>query len=59
MTILGVGIVRRNSMSEPKCKACVHSIFDELWGEYKCRKRECVIYYPEFFNGCEYYEERK
>ena len=27
------------------CKDCVHSKFDELWGEYKCLKlhRRCYI----------------
>lgn len=26
------------------CKNCEHSVFDPLWGEYKCKARETRIY---------------
>lgn len=26
------------------CTNCEHAVFDELWGEYKCKKREQRIY---------------
>ena len=26
------------------CKDCAHSIFDEQWGEYKCKIAQHVVY---------------
>jgi hypothetical protein len=27
-----------------KCKTCANSIFDEIWGEYKCKIHKIRIY---------------
>ena len=48
-----------DKIDNPKCISCVHSIFDELWGEFKCKKRECVIYELTPYLSCEYYEEEE
>lgn len=26
------------------CKDCAHSVFDELWGEYKCKEHDHTVY---------------
>ena len=41
-----------------KCKTCQHGIFDQLWGEYKCKKLTRVINTNEC-DKCEYYNKRK
>ena len=38
------------------CKDCVHSKFDELWGEYKCLKLHHRIYILLDKDECTYYE---
>lgn len=41
------------------CKICEHSVFDELWGEWKCKKRQTYIYRPEVIDDCEDYKKEK
>ena len=38
-----------------KCKTCVHAIFVDRWGDYKCEKRETHIYLGAV--ECDDYEE--
>lgn len=38
------------------CPNCKNALFNELWGEYKCTKREITIYKPTDEAECEYYE---
>ena len=40
------------------CKTCVNSVFDPLWGEYKCKKREIRIYKPSKQIECADYKEK-
>lgn len=39
------------------CKTCSHSVFDEIWGEYKCTVYCHRIYEPEKMVTCERYEK--
>lgn len=39
-----------------KCKACKYSIFDEVWGEYKCEVTRLFVYDRDF--ECEDYKAR-
>lgn len=39
------------------CKNCVHSVFDETWGEYKCKVRETVLYILLDWHECPSYEK--
>lgn len=39
------------------CKTCAHAIFDELWGDYKCKVREIRVRVPEHEN-CECYKRK-
>lgn len=39
------------------CADCVNAIFDEQWGEYKCKAKQCVIYNPE--KTCADYKKRQ
>ena len=48
----------KTEIDNPKCVSCVHSIFDELWGEFKCKKREHTIYNLTSYFLCEYYEKK-
>lgn len=42
-----------------KHKTCKHSVFNELWGEYKCKKKECALYSNTECDNCEHYEPKK
>ena len=42
-----------------KCKTCKYSIFDEVWGEYKCKMRNMFIYDTSFCDDCDFYKARK
>lgn len=41
------------------CKTCEYSVFDETWGEYKCKERKLRIYNLERSKECEFYSEKK
>lgn len=41
------------------CKTCEHSVFDELWGEYKCKSFEHVIYILLDSSECPNYSKKK
>ena len=41
------------------CKDCEHAVFDETWGEYKCKFHGHVIYKPETKENCEGYKQNK
>lgn len=38
-----------------KCDDCKHMVFDEQWGEYKCKKKLIRIYKPEEQENCKDY----
>lgn len=40
------------------CKNCVNAIFDETWGEYKCKAMEITIYRPENYEDCPKYKPK-
>ena len=44
---------------EPKCKSCKNGIFDEKWGEWKCKVHEHRIYNPETTVNCSYFDAKK
>jgi hypothetical protein len=41
------------------CKTCEHSVFDEQWGEYKCKERETHIYILLNSSECPKYAKKK
>lgn len=41
------------------CKTCEHCIFDEQWGEYKCKKHQHRIYNPMQIGACKGYSQKK
>ena len=41
------------------CFTCEHAIFDERWGEYKCRHSEKYIYDAFKKTECEDYKKLK
>ena len=41
------------------CATCEHSVFDELWGEYKCKDRETRIYILLDSSECPKYTKKK
>lgn len=45
-------------MNEKKsCKTCVNAIFDEHWGEYKCKVFQHRMYLPDDKEDCIEYEK--
>lgn len=45
-------------MDEVKCATCEHSIYDSVWGEYKCRIFERVVRSDEP-DACPYYNSKQ
>lgn len=41
------------------CTNCEHSMFDEVWGEYKCAKRKTIVYILLSSEECSDYEKKK
>lgn len=41
------------------CRTCEYAIFDEVWGEYKCKKKERRIYETTSLQECEFYKKVK
>ena len=41
------------------CSTCEHGVFDEIWGEYKCKRQEIYIYDAYTKTECELYEKEK
>lgn len=39
------------------CSTCEHSVFDPLWGEWKCKVLQHRIYHPVATDDCIYYEK--
>lgn len=42
-----------------KPENCTASIFDELWGEYKCRVKEHVVESLRDCKDCKYFKNKK
>lgn len=42
-----------------KCKHCIYGVFNEKWGEYKCKKLYISVPSADHCEKCEYYEEKK
>ena len=40
------------------CKTCEHSVFDELWGEYKCKQREVRVHILLDSSECKDYKKK-
>lgn len=40
------------------CKTCANAIFNEQWGEYKCKVFQKTIYDPSRILGCEAYKKK-
>lgn len=41
------------------CKDCAHSIFDETWGEYKCKIVQHVVHNADKYVACKDYTPKK
>ena len=44
-------------MSNINCSNCNHSLYDDVWGEYKCKKKQRVCTVSELAMGCWDYEK--
>lgn len=42
-----------------RCSDCDHAKFDQVWGEYKCKKFHHRIYDMKKVEECEGYEPKK
>ena len=43
----------------PLCRHCEHGVFDEVFGEYKCKAREITMYDAYYRTECELYKPKK
>ena len=41
------------------CSNCKFALFDEKWGEYKCKKLELFVYNIEMMSDCSSYAKGK
>jgi hypothetical protein len=41
---------------DANCEKCKHSLFDNLWGEYKCKKEQRICTESELVMGCSQFE---
>lgn len=41
-----------------KCEECQHAVFDETWGEYKCKVRHLRVYKPGRTVKCEWFRKK-
>lgn len=48
-----------SDITAPICKDCKYGIFDERFGEYKCRHYEMTIYDAFGKTECEHYVKEK
>lgn len=46
-------------LTDVYCSSCIHSVFDEKWGEWKCKKSCTRIYDASKATYCKYYIEKK
>ena len=42
-------------MVDVKCSVCEHAIFDDTWGEYKCKRFQRACTESELAMGCDSY----
>lgn len=42
-----------------KCKLCEHAIFDETWGEYKCKVKQRRVPQTEKTMRCKDFKRKK
>lgn len=42
----------------PLCRRCEHGLFDETFGEYKCKKLEIPIYDAYYRTECKHYDKK-
>lgn len=52
-------IRRQRRQPKPKCPDCVHAIFDETWGEYKCKERKVRIYDASKYASCKSFVKKE
>lgn len=46
-------------MTKFKCKSCIHSKFDDIWGEYKCLLLHKRVHDPKESQECKKYTKGK
>lgn len=50
---------KTNVARPSKCKSCANCIFEETWGEYKCKAHTIRLYNIDKIYECEEYEQKK
>lgn len=44
--------------AESNCLSCAHLVYDEQWGEYKCKARAQKLYDYNEFTDCKRYKPK-
>lgn len=39
------------------CETCSNAVFDDHWGELKCKAKQHRIYRPDAVSDCRYYKK--
>lgn len=39
------------------CTECTYAVYDELWGEYKCTKKQINVFPTELYKDCKDYKK--
>lgn len=50
--------VSRRGQIKMTCQNCSNSVFDETWGEHKCKVKNRVIYDPDRQTRCHNFKKR-
>lgn len=48
---------KKQKQVDQGCSTCEHSVFDPIWGEWKCKVLHHRIYHPIDTVDCIYYEK--
>lgn len=48
---------RRSRRQKSRCVDCEHAIFDELWGEYKCKIKKRRVEDPNEYTDCKTFKK--
>lgn len=49
---------RQSGRPKTRCPDCENAVFDDLWGEYKCKARKIRISDPNKYTNCKEFKKK-
>lgn len=49
---------RKSGRPKSRCPDCENAIFDDVWGEYKCKIRKIRINDPNKYSNCKDFKKK-